>query len=501
MSDKYFVEYTGIEVKQFRQTLLQHMSNLKKFVAERTCHKRLYDRRVNKRQMQKQESKVDLGKELDVGLVVMESNGTESEVFKSSDSGKVLGKPVLQPLRNQSVVRQPNAFKSERPKISKPRFASQVDVEKDLLKPVTQHYLPNEKEYAFAKSNHMIASSSSRNSSKNMPRFSSNGMVHNHYLEEAKKKTQEKDRNSKFSVMHSASLQNTTNGSKPQPRIINQTSRSLLVSKSSCVTITVVPKADHSKNSSSFSDSKDFVCSTCHKCVFNANHDACITKFLKEVNSRAKVKYHKTRNCNKPIDQKSQIQKPNRQIFTGHRLSSNKSSDVYEKMSPRSCFRWKPTCIIFDTFGLRWITTGKLLDSCTGKVDSEPPHVQASLHNVNRSSYIIYDSYDVNDRVGNFIRSLFKEYFNGENLVVSKSFAVISADASDKRQQQPNSTSSTSTLATIVTADGNFDFDDGNPSRVNIQQLCGRTSKHGESNKSVLEDPTLSAGNPVKEIL
>ncbi|GKB36358.1 ribonuclease H, partial [Tanacetum coccineum] len=33
----------------------------------------------------------------------------------------ILGKPVLQPHKNQSVVRQPNAFKSERPKISKPR--------------------------------------------------------------------------------------------------------------------------------------------------------------------------------------------------------------------------------------------------------------------------------------------------------------------------------------------------------------------------------------------
>ncbi|GKB29221.1 hypothetical protein Tco_0868622 [Tanacetum coccineum] len=67
-------------------------------------------------------------------------------------------------------------------------------------------------------------------------------------------------------------------------------------------------------------------------------------------------------------------------------------------------------------------------------------------------------SYDVNDRVGNFIRSLFEEYFNGENLVVSKSSAVTSVDASDKRQQQPDSTSSTSTLATTVTADGNFDL-------------------------------------------
>ncbi|GKD71146.1 hypothetical protein Tco_1325236 [Tanacetum coccineum] len=141
----------------------------------------------------------------------------------------------------------------------------------------------NRREYAFAKLHHVIASSESRNSSKNMPRFSSNDMVHNHYLDEPKKKTQERDRNSTSRVMHSARLQNTTNGSKPKPRSNNQTSRSLPTSKNSCVTITTVPKADHSKNSSSFLDSKHFVCCTCHKSVFDANHDPCIRKFLKEV--------------------------------------------------------------------------------------------------------------------------------------------------------------------------------------------------------------------------
>ncbi|GKF31683.1 hypothetical protein Tco_0101481 [Tanacetum coccineum] len=53
---------------------------------------------------------------------------------------------------------------------------------------------------------------------------------------------------------------------------------------------------------------------------------------------------------------------------------------------------------------------------------------------------------------------LFDEYFNGENLVVSKSSGVTTADASGKRQQQPDSTSSTSTLATTVTANENFDL-------------------------------------------
>ncbi|GKB34742.1 hypothetical protein Tco_0879684 [Tanacetum coccineum] len=330
-----------------------------------------------------------------------------------------LGKPVLKPLRNQTV--------------------------NDLSKPVTQHYFPKGRKSAFAKPHHVIASSASRNSSKNMPRFSLNDMVHHHYLEEAKKKTKEKDRNSKSSVMLSTSLQNTTNGSKPKPRSNNQINRSLLVCKSSCVMSNVVPLVDHSRKSSTFLDFKHFVCSTCHKCVFNANHDPYITKILKEVNSRAKVKSHKTRNNNKPVDQKSHIQKPNRQIFTGHRFSSNKSSAAYEKTSPRSCLRWKPMGRIFKTVGLR----NKELIS----VQFKPRNIMSTK--VPTTDIIVMKSMI---ELESLFSSLFDEYFNGENQVVSKSSAVTTADASDKRQQQPDSTSSTSTLATTVTTDGNCDL-------------------------------------------
>nr|GEV22597.1 retrovirus-related Pol polyprotein from transposon TNT 1-94 [Tanacetum cinerariifolium] len=123
----------------------------------------------------------------------------------------ILGKPMSQPHRNQSAVRQPTAFKSERPRISKPRCDSQVDVHNYLPKPVTTHYLPKEREAASAKPHHMIASSNCRISSKNMPRFSSNDMVHNHYLEEAKKRTQEHKVNSCAKVPSNK----TTNINKP----------------------------------------------------------------------------------------------------------------------------------------------------------------------------------------------------------------------------------------------------------------------------------------------
>nr|GFA59211.1 hypothetical protein [Tanacetum cinerariifolium] len=208
-----------------------------------------------------------------------------------------------------------------------------------------------------------------------MPRFSLNDMVHCHYLEEAKKKTQKRDRNSRPSVIPSARSQNTANDCKPKPRSNTQTSKNWHASKNSCVTTKTIPIAEHPRNSRNFFDSKYFVCSTCQKCVFNANHDSCVTKFLKEVNSHAKVPSNKTTNRNKPIEQINVAKKPERHIPKGHMFSIKKNFVVHEKtMTPRSCLRWKPTSKIFKTVGLRWVPTGKIFNSSITKVDNEPPN-------------------------------------------------------------------------------------------------------------------------------
>ncbi|GJS51764.1 hypothetical protein Tco_0625126, partial [Tanacetum coccineum] len=190
------------------------------------------------------------------------------------------------------------------------------------------------------------------------------------------------------------------------------------------------------------------------KCVFNANHDDCITKILKEVNSRAKIQSNKTRNSNKPVEQKSHTQKPVRKIFTGHRLSLNKTFVVYGK-TYRSYLRWKPTGRIFKTVGLRWVPTGKILASCTSKDDSESTHgSNVDIPNIHKCKQTLdlsvgtsinvqkEQGFDLSAEFGNLFSH---EYFNGENQVVLKSFAVTTADASDTRQQQLVSTSSTST--------------------------------------------------------
>ncbi|GKA01196.1 hypothetical protein Tco_0673861 [Tanacetum coccineum] len=100
-----------------------------------------------------------------------------------------------------------------------------------------------------------------------------------------------------------------------------------------------------------------------------------------------------------------------------HKANAKKSKELRSKGSLTSSRPSKPrTC-------LRWIPTGRIFASWK---------VYSVICSTNNS--------------------------NGENQVVSKSSAVSTADASDKRHQQQDSTSSTSTLATTITADGNFDL-------------------------------------------
>ncbi|GKB58268.1 hypothetical protein Tco_0914454, partial [Tanacetum coccineum] len=88
MTRNYFLQYTQLEIPEFRDTLIQHLESVKKSIDERALHKSKYDIWVNERQMQTTEDKVDLGKALDANLVDTESSGTTlKEQDASSRSG------------------------------------------------------------------------------------------------------------------------------------------------------------------------------------------------------------------------------------------------------------------------------------------------------------------------------------------------------------------------------------------------------------------------------
>ncbi|GKA71680.1 hypothetical protein Tco_0777819 [Tanacetum coccineum] len=286
------------------------MGNVKKSVAKRIRHQRQYERRVNKRHMQTQESKIDTGKAVDNGLVVMERNGTESEV------------------------------QDDRSRSGNDTDADDVDIR---------------------------------------PIYDEEPMVEVQLTAECN--------------IFAIEQQHTE-----QPKIINEEQTTSLLANNADLKVQIQEK------------------------VFAI---AALKNDLRKL-------------------------KGNR-----HRFYPNKTSAVYEKTSPRSDQRWKPTGRIFKSVGLRWIPTGNTFDSCTGKVDSELTHgSNIDIPNI----HVCKQTLNLSAELESLFDPLFNEYFNGENQVVSKSSATTTVDASDKRQQQPDSTSSTSTLATSVTADGNFDL-------------------------------------------
>ncbi|GJT14496.1 hypothetical protein Tco_0861538 [Tanacetum coccineum] len=112
-------------------------------MAHKALYKREYDTRVNERQMQTIEGK---------------DTSSRSANDAHADNADIRHIYDEEPMDELLDIRlRLNLHKS-----SKPWFASQVDVNNDLSKPVTTHYLPKERESACAKPHHMIVPSSSR---------------------------------------------------------------------------------------------------------------------------------------------------------------------------------------------------------------------------------------------------------------------------------------------------------------------------------------------------
>ncbi|GJV88208.1 hypothetical protein Tco_1532146 [Tanacetum coccineum] len=291
----------------------------------------------------------------DLKAQMQDKNIAISELKKLIENCK--GKSVETQFNKPSVVRQPNAQRIPKPS-----------------------NLPQIRKQAVRNTN-VIAPGPSRNCPKHVSHQSprekvgSNDMVHNYYLEKAKKSAQlqkDKDVNGKPSMIDPARLPNTANGCKPKPR-------NWQASMSSRVSNKDVHLGEHRKQKP-FLKFNDLQCPTCKKCLYSANHDECVLEYLSRLNPRASAqnkdaKSHKTTKRYMPVEKSSASKKPERQIPTGHRFSNKKTTTVPEKTrTPRSCLRWQPTGRILKTVCLRWVPTGKLLNSCTGKVENEPTH-------------------------------------------------------------------------------------------------------------------------------
>ncbi|GJV36969.1 reverse transcriptase domain-containing protein [Tanacetum coccineum] len=102
MTRNYFLQYTQLDIPEFRETLVQFMEYVKKSIDERALHKREHDSRVNERQTQTIMEKVDTSKELDASSVIIESNRTESK--KQDTSSKSGNDADIRPIYDEEPM-------------------------------------------------------------------------------------------------------------------------------------------------------------------------------------------------------------------------------------------------------------------------------------------------------------------------------------------------------------------------------------------------------------
>ncbi|GJU13649.1 hypothetical protein Tco_1136045 [Tanacetum coccineum] len=237
----------------------------------------------------------------DLKAQLQDKNIAISELKKLIDKCK--GKSVDTKFDKPSVVRQPNAQRIPKPSVlgkptpfsnslerinfAKKKLISKTNESEGLSKIVIPQNLPQTATQAVRNTNvikpgmYRIASSTTQTRAPQLTQTS---------------------RNTNPRVSTSTGVAHRTNVSRPQPRS-NQMKDKVLPNTSQVkfkkTGVEDRPRISHISNQTksvtacnnslnSRTLNVNAVCATCGKCVFNSNHDACVSKFLNDVNARTK---------------------------------------------------------------------------------------------------------------------------------------------------------------------------------------------------------------------
>nr|GEW58551.1 integrase, catalytic region, zinc finger, CCHC-type, peptidase aspartic, catalytic [Tanacetum cinerariifolium] len=240
---------------------------------------------------------------------------------------KLKGKFVDTNFEKSLVIRQPNAFKSQRPSIlgkptifsdslerkdcSKSKSVSKNNVANDFSKPVTAQILPQNKK-SILKNTNVLA--------PEIPQLKSNQMEDKVLLNNSQGKKQEVEdhhRNVKFTK--------------------NKTSITACYDSLKAKILNV-----------------NFVCATCGKCVFNVKHDMCVLQNLNDVNSRTKMPIAVPVSTREPKCTVNQsIAKPFRKIVASESTNQkprHTTRKLYDHVT-KTCSWWYPK---FTPPGYKW---------------------------------------------------------------------------------------------------------------------------------------------------
>ncbi|GJZ60301.1 hypothetical protein Tco_0616117 [Tanacetum coccineum] len=194
-------------------------------------------------------------------------------------------------------------------------------------------------------------------------------------------------------------------------------------------------------------------------------HDDCVRQYVNGMKSRKK---NQSANVSKSANQKKIRWSPTGRFFDlqGKIIASSKSesqSDCSKVLTWKTKKIMETMNVTLDEFSANAQVNGlnQIVRLQTRSSKKKGSVRFSALYLKKKRNLLVFSSVDMivmtsMVELESIFGHLFDELSNGENQVVSKSSAVTTADASDKCQQQQDSTSSTSTLATAITADGNF---------------------------------------------
>ncbi|GJR81616.1 retrovirus-related pol polyprotein from transposon TNT 1-94 [Tanacetum coccineum] len=258
------------------------------------------------------------------------------------DKPSVVRQPNAQRLPKPSVLGKPAPFSNslERQYFAKKKSVLKTNESESLSKPVTLQNLPKTAMKAVRNTNvikpgmYRIASSTTQTRAPQL---------------------NQTFRNTNPRASTSTGVAHKTNVSRPQPRsnqmkdkVVPYTSHAKLkkteveehprISSISNKTKSVTACNDSLNSRTSNANA---VCATCGKCVFNSNHDACVSKFLNDVNARTKKPNVVPISTRKP---KSQA---NKSVATPHKKTVASESTItssksyYRMLYKKTSKAWK----------------------------------------------------------------------------------------------------------------------------------------------------------------
>ncbi|GKE41444.1 hypothetical protein Tco_1468728, partial [Tanacetum coccineum] len=205
------------------------------------------------------------------------------------DKPFVVRQPNAQRIPKPLVLGKPTPFSNslERKKISKKKSVPKTNESEGISKPVTTRNLPQ------------IATQAVRNTNVIKP-----GMyqIDTRIIQTRAPQLPQTYRNTNPRMSTSTGVTHRTSVSRPPPRSTQMKVK--VMPNTSQVKFKKTKVEDHHRISSISNKTKSVtvrndtlnsktlnvnaVCATCEKCVFNSNHDACVSKFLNDVNARTK---------------------------------------------------------------------------------------------------------------------------------------------------------------------------------------------------------------------